>query len=83
MQISLHHQQQNLQQLQQQYPEQPQQHQEQPQQHQEHLQQTENQSAQSACTPVMVQVNQRRLPEPCPVTYNCLSDDVIKAIDSN
>ena len=45
--------------------------------------QNSSSSTQPATPPVMVSVNQRRLPVPCPVPYHCFSDDVIQAIDNN
>ena len=38
---------------------------------------------QAANAAVIVSVNQRRLPNPCPIPHNCFSDDVIQAIDKN
>ena len=38
---------------------------------------------QAANAAVLVSVNQRRLPNPCPAPQNCFSDDVIQAIDKN
>ena len=42
-----------------------------------------NSNAEAASAPTMVQLNQRRLPAPCPIPYHCFSEDVIQALDNN
>ena len=84
-QVTFHHNQSHqLQQPQLYQPQQPQQqHPQQPQQ--QHPQQPQQQQPQHGnnASPVIVPVNQRRLPVPCPVPYNCFSQDVVQAIDNN
>lgn len=50
---------------------------------QQHPQQSQQNNSVQVNVPVIVPVNQRKLPEPCPVPYNCFSEDVIRAIDNN
>ena len=67
-----------------QHPQQPRPTQHPQQQHQiQLLQQQQPSSVQPAIAPVIVSINQRRLPVPFPVPCNCFSANVIQAIDNN